>query len=222
MRCVTRSECVCTMCGTEYSNGTIWCYNRCQLPLTWLGVHQRIMHIVGSAERVGELETIYGITIKELQEKQNQPGSSIRSLPQGTYTAACKSHGLLDVRLAPAGTGSLEAAVKRQRIVGKSTPSGPPPAMAAPQAGPQRASSVSTGKSPRGTAASSSVTPRGSASAVLTSRAGVASESSGPSPTGPGPVARARRKELCKGTKDSYMHQLNNSARKQQPKGQYR
>jgi hypothetical protein len=200
MRGVEQLTCVCAMCGTEYSSGTIWCYNLCWLPLTWLGVHQRIMHIVDPETRKGELMAIYGITSKELQVNQDVHGSSTRSLPKGTYTAACKKHGLLPARLAPAGTGSLEAAAKRQRIIGKSTPSGPPPAMAAPQAGPQRAtSSVSTGKSPRDTAASSSVTltPRGSVAAILTPRRDVVSESSGPSSTGPGPAARARRVALC-------------------------
>jgi hypothetical protein len=200
MRGVEQLTCVCAMCGTEYSSGTIWCYNLCWPPLTWLGVHQRIVHIVDPETRKGELMAIYGITSKELQANQDVHGSSTRSLPKGTYTAACKKHGLLPVRLAPAGTGSLEAAAKRQRIIGKSTPSGPPPAMAAPQAGPQRAtSSVSTGKSPRDTAASSSVTltPRGSVAAILTPRREVVSESSGPSPTGPGPAARARRVALC-------------------------
>ena len=114
--------------------------------------------------------------------------------------------------MAPVGT---EAAAKRQRIATKSTPSGPPPAMAAPQAAPQRASSASAGKSPRGTAASSTSGTRASASAVLTARPGAFSASAGPSPTGPGPECRALRAELCKGLSDSYKHGLNKSARKQ-------
>ena len=67
------------------------------------------MHIADRATRNSELMAIYGILPKELQEKQNAPGSTINALPRGTYTAAAMQHGWLDGRLAPAGTGSLEA-----------------------------------------------------------------------------------------------------------------
>ncbi len=67
MKGVTQASCVCQMCGTKYSNGTIWCYEHCWLPLTWLGVYQRIQHIADPVERKGELLAIYGTDQKELQ-----------------------------------------------------------------------------------------------------------------------------------------------------------
>ena len=46
----------CNICRREYVNGTIWCYDGCWMPLTWLGVQERIMHIARVADRVTELE----------------------------------------------------------------------------------------------------------------------------------------------------------------------
>ncbi len=221
MKDVTQKYCVCQMCGTKYSSGTIWCFDNCWLPLTWLGVHQRITHIVDPAERLGELKTIYGIDHKELQLRQDQPGSAIRSLPRGTFTAACHQHGLRSVELAPVGS---EAAAKRQRTATKSTSSAYPPPPKPAMAAPQRVVSASAGQSPRGSAAaSSSGGTRASASAVLTARPGAVSASAGPQVNGPSPEARALRASLCENLSDYYMAHLNKGAIKQiKGEGAYR
>ena len=57
----------CNICRREYVNGTIWCYDGCWMPLTWLSVQERIVHIARVADRVIELEVCYGLTFKTLQ-----------------------------------------------------------------------------------------------------------------------------------------------------------
>ena len=147
--------CLCSMCGAKYINGTVWCFDNCWLPLTWLGVHQRINHISivnDPMARVRELRAIYGIDMKELQAKLDAPGSAVCALPRGTFTAVCVQHGLQRVAMAPVGS---EAAAKRQRLSTKTKASGPPPqpppAMAA-----RRVVSASAVLTPRGSAAASS------------------------------------------------------------------
>ncbi len=66
----------------KYSNGTIWCYGNCWMPLTWQGVHERLQHISvvnDPTARDRELRTIYGIDRKELQANLDVPGSAVRA-----------------------------------------------------------------------------------------------------------------------------------------------
>jgi hypothetical protein len=174
------------------------------------------MCIVDKTLRDAELLNVYGLTQKQLQEKLNAAGSTINSLPRGTFSESAMRYGLLDVRLGAAGTGwAIEAAAKRQRIVGKSP--APPPAAAATQARPHASPSVLTGDSPSGAASSSTVRPRGSVLTVLTPREEVIEID----PSGPGPASRQRRIQLCEHLKDDKKHALNKSAIKQKPLGTY-
>ena len=77
------------------------------MPLTWLGVHERIQHIATKTDRDGELRVMYGMTMADLQAKLAQPGSSVRLLPLGTFTTTCYKRGLVECNMAPAGAGEL-------------------------------------------------------------------------------------------------------------------
>ncbi len=69
---VTQTECKCSKCSRMYVNGTQWCYNRCWVPLTWLGVKQRFMAILDKPTRDSELRAVYGLTQAQLPERLNQ------------------------------------------------------------------------------------------------------------------------------------------------------
>ena len=74
MRDVTQAHVVCCMCQAEYANGTNVGYLSCWLPLTWFGVHERLMHIARVIDRNGELWAMYGIDMVGLQAELAKPG----------------------------------------------------------------------------------------------------------------------------------------------------
>ncbi len=103
-------KCVrCTICRREYVNGTLWCYDGCWMPLTWLGVHERIMHIASVADRNTELEVCYGLTFKSLQPKLDMEGASPRNLPRDAFTSDCRNRRCKLFRLASPGSSASES-----------------------------------------------------------------------------------------------------------------
>jgi hypothetical protein len=210
MRAVTQTTCVCNMCTHVYANGTNFCYRGCWLPLTWLGVHERIQHITRKVDRDGELRVMYGMNMADLQDELKKPGSSIRSLPPGSFTATCYQRGLVEVHMAPAGSG--EQSAKRSRIT-KAKASAPQPAMVAQRvvsapAGPPMRGSVAAASS-SGTRTPAVLTPRqGSGQGTVSAPAELILE-------GSSEEARRNRAALCVNLTDGKMHDLNKNARKQ-------
>ena len=90
-RLVPPQRCACCLlCGREYVNGTLWCYDACWMPLTWLAVQERIQHIARVADRIVELDVCHGLNFKTLQPFLEREGSSFRNLPRGAFTSACR------------------------------------------------------------------------------------------------------------------------------------
>ncbi len=94
----------CQLCRKEYRNGTIWCYEGCWMPLTWLGVQERIQHIALGSERTEELLKCYGLTSQELQVRQEQKGTASRNLPYGAFSDLYTRRQCQSFRLAPPGS----------------------------------------------------------------------------------------------------------------------
>jgi hypothetical protein len=97
----------------EYKNGTNWCYDGCWMPLTWLGVQERIQHIASKDDRVEELRLCYGLDHKGLAEIQTADGVSTRNLPIGAFSDNYKRRHCKWFRLAPPGH---EMSEKRGRV----------------------------------------------------------------------------------------------------------
>ncbi len=210
MRTVAQARCKCNMCFVGYASGTSFCYRGCWLPLTRLAVHERLMHIERKIDRDGELRVMYGMTISDLQAELKKPGSSIRSLPPKSFTATCYQRSLVEVYMAPAGSG--EQSAKRSRIT-KAKASAPQPAMAAQRvvsapAGPPMRGSVAAASS-SGTRTPTVLTPRqGSGQGTVSAPAELILE-------GSTEEARRNRAALCVNLTDGKMHDLNKNARKQ-------
>ena len=209
MRTVTQTRCVCNMFTRVYASGTNFCYLGCWLPLTWLGVHERLMHIERVVDRNGELRAMYGINMQELQLELGKPGHATRSLPPNSFTQRAYQSGFEEVAMAPAGAG--ERSVKRSRLTAaKATAPRPPtgPAMAA-----QRVVLAPAGPPMRGSVAQASTS---SAAVVLTPRAEVAAPAA-LLLEGPSEEARRRRTRLCRESdiSDGKMNDLNKNAKKQ-------
>ncbi len=73
------------------------------MPLTWLGVQERVQHIASRDDRAEELDKCYGIDFKGLQEHQKEAGVSSRNLPIGTFSDSYKRRHCKHFRLAPPG-----------------------------------------------------------------------------------------------------------------------
>ena len=86
---VTQTHCKCSICNFSYPGGTSWCYDSCWMPTTWAGVRERMQHLSlwdNPQARSQELMGMYNITGIAFPKELDRPGSSVRSLPRGTYT----------------------------------------------------------------------------------------------------------------------------------------
>jgi hypothetical protein len=164
----------CQLCWKEYKNGTIWCYDGCWMPLTWLGVQERIQHIASRDDRLEELDKCYGLDFKGLQEHQKEAGTSSRNLPIGTFSDSYKRRHCKHFRIAPPGHSWSDKGVEYEKMARRTarTSAATPPAMAAvivPE--PSGLSSVgSTGQRAASSSApaetTARLTPRGSVAAM--------------------------------------------------------
>ena len=61
-------HCVCTYCGRPHVFGTQWCLGNCWVPITTEAVQDHIAFIPVPAARADELQRVYGLTTKSLQQ----------------------------------------------------------------------------------------------------------------------------------------------------------
>ena len=62
------NNCVCTYCDQPYVFGTQWCLGRCWVPITTHAVQDHIAFIPVQSARADELQRVYGLTTKSLQQ----------------------------------------------------------------------------------------------------------------------------------------------------------
>jgi hypothetical protein len=126
----------CQLCGKEYKNGTLWCYDGCWMPLTWLAVQERIQHIATKKDRESELWSCYGLDHKGLSELQKAVGVSTRNLPLNTFSALYQRRHCEHFELAPPGRRESEKGEKFLRNLRRQGTGSQPvvPAMAAVRA----------------------------------------------------------------------------------------
>jgi hypothetical protein len=207
----------CQLCTKEYKNGTIWCYEGCWMPLTWLGVQERIQHIARSADRAEELYRCYGLTFAELQTRQEEHGTASRNLPRGTFSDLYQRRQCQSFRIAPPGSAWSEKGhhfQKKARASARAAAAIRPAAAAVIVTEPSGLSSSGSTGQPAG----SSTAPAGT-TARLVPRGSVATgQPANPPLEGNSPASRAYRVQLMYGVKgrmsDRKIFELEKGSRK--------
>ncbi len=181
---VPKQRCArCQLCKAEYQNGTLWCYDGCWMPLTWLAVQERVQHIAKKEDRLSELRSCYGLNFRGLSEMQRTAGASTRNLPLDTFSAHYQRRHCEYFTLAPPGRSESEkgdAYMRTMRRQGRDLPQGSP-ALAAVRV-PESSGPSNLGSTGQRAASSSAsagtvaydgprVVPRGSVAAVATAAA---------------------------------------------------
>jgi hypothetical protein len=146
------------------------------MPLTWLGVQERIQHIASKADRAEELRSCFGLDHKGLAEIQKAEGVSTRNLPIGAFSDNYKRRHCKWFRLAPPGHELSEKGGEFLRLKRRQEPAVRAPESSGPSSfgstGQRAASSLSASA---GTLAR--VEPRGSVAAVHPPLEGLSRES---------------------------------------------